>query len=111
MHHLSIDVEKGTLDAYTAALEAAGLRIVERGDYGGGDATAFISPRTAPGILVQFWQVPGFRGDPPDDHLTKRGSSQNAKKLRRKILSFEPSGAVDSSTLARMMPAPCAHPG
>ena len=52
MHHLSIDLEEGGLDAYTAALEAAGLRIVDRGDYGGGDATAFISPRSTPGILV-----------------------------------------------------------
>ena len=62
-HHLSIEVEDGRFDAYTAALEARGLRIVDRGDYGGGNKTAFISPRTAPGILVQFWQVPGFHGD------------------------------------------------
>jgi catechol 2,3-dioxygenase-like lactoylglutathione lyase family enzyme len=60
-HHLSIDVEEGGLDAYTAALERDGLAIVDRGDFGGGDVTAFISPRTSPGILVQFWQVPGFR--------------------------------------------------
>jgi len=65
MHHLSIDVEQGALDVYTGALEREGLRIVDRGDYGGGEKTAFISPRTAPGILVQFWQVPGFDGAPP----------------------------------------------
>src|SRR5206468_2899138 len=57
MHHLSIDVEESRLGAYAAALEGSGLRIVDRGDYGNGDETAFISPRTAPGILVQFWQV------------------------------------------------------
>ena len=65
-HHLSLEVEGGTLDAYCAALQRQGLRIVDRGDYGGGDVTAFISPRTAPGILVQFWQVPGFNGASAD---------------------------------------------
>jgi methylmalonyl-CoA epimerase len=67
LHHLSIDVEENRLDGYLAVLEQAGLRIVDRGDYGNGDQTAFISPRTSPGILVQFWQVPGFRGAPPAD--------------------------------------------
>jgi len=61
-HHLSLEVEADALDAYLARLERDGLRIVDRGDYGNGDKTAFISPRTSPGILVQFWQVPGFRG-------------------------------------------------
>src|SRR5439155_1242319 len=60
MHHLSIDVEESRLGAYAAALEGSGLRIVDRGDYGNGDETAFISPRTAPRILVQFWQGEGF---------------------------------------------------
>ncbi len=67
-HHLSIDVEEGTLDTYCATLERQGLRLVDRGDYGDGDLTAFISPRTAPGILVQFWQVPGFRGARPPEY-------------------------------------------
>ncbi len=75
-HHLSIEVEEGGLAGYTAALERGGLRIVDRRDYGGGDETAFISPRTAPGILVQFWQVPGFHGerapDVPIDSLAER---------------------------------------
>jgi methylmalonyl-CoA epimerase len=75
-HHLSIEVEENRLGSYTAELEARGLRIVDRGDYGNGDETAFISPRTAPGILVQFWQVPGFRGersaDVPNDPVVER---------------------------------------
>jgi methylmalonyl-CoA/ethylmalonyl-CoA epimerase len=61
-HHLSIDVADGELGRWVGELEAAGLRIVDRGDYGNGDETAFISPRSTPGILVQFWQVPGFDG-------------------------------------------------
>jgi methylmalonyl-CoA/ethylmalonyl-CoA epimerase len=82
MHHLSIDVEEGALDAYTAQLERDGLRIAERGDYGGGDKTAFISPRTAPGILVQFWQVPGFRGAPPEDHPTEPTAALDGVRFR-----------------------------
>src|ERR1043166_8717929 len=65
-HHLSLEIEEGTLDAHLAFLERAGLRIVDRGDYGGGNQTAFISPRSTPGILVQFWQIPGFKGGTPD---------------------------------------------
>jgi methylmalonyl-CoA/ethylmalonyl-CoA epimerase len=60
-------VEERALGGYAEDLERAGLRIVERGDYGDGDETAFISPRTAPGMLVQFWQVPGFHGERPSD--------------------------------------------
>src|SRR5438876_12162349 len=59
MHHLSIDVEESRLGAYAAALEGSGLRVVDRGEYGRGAASAFMSPGTAPGILVRVWQVPG----------------------------------------------------
>ena len=81
-HHLSLDVEEGALDRYAAALERDGLRIVDRGDYGGGDQTAFISPRTAPGILVQFWQVPGWRGEQPADHPTEPVAERNGIRFR-----------------------------
>ena len=81
-HHLSIDVEEGRLGAYSAALERSGLRIVDRGDYGNGDETAFISPRTAPGILVQFWQVPGFHGAPPADHPTDPVATRDGVRFR-----------------------------
>src|SRR2546427_2109106 len=82
MHHLSLEVEEGELDAYTAALEHSGLRIVDRGDYGDGDQTAFISPRTAPGVLIQFWQVPGFRGARPDDHPADPVAAQGGVRFR-----------------------------
>jgi methylmalonyl-CoA epimerase len=75
-HHLSLEVEENALDPYVAGLEAAGLRIVDKGDYGGGDKTAFISPRSSPGMLIQFWQVPGYRGgttpDVPADPVAAR---------------------------------------
>ena len=70
-HHLSIDVTDGDLDRWTAELEAEGLRIVDRGDFG--DAkTAFISPRSTPGILVQFWQTGFHDGQPAGRRIVER---------------------------------------
>lgn len=81
-HHWSIDVEEGRLDAYLADLEASGLRIVERGDHGDGHATAFISPRTAPGILVQFWQVAGFQGERPIEYPSDPVAAHDGVRFR-----------------------------
>ncbi len=81
-HHLSLDVEEGALDAYAAALEHAGLRIVDRGDYGNGDQTAFISPRTSPGVLIQFWQVPGYRGGVPEGYPTEPVAARDGVRFR-----------------------------
>jgi methylmalonyl-CoA/ethylmalonyl-CoA epimerase len=57
-HHLSIDVND--LDPLLAQLETDGVRIVDRADIGGGWKTAFISPRSAHGVLIQFWQDPSL---------------------------------------------------
>jgi methylmalonyl-CoA/ethylmalonyl-CoA epimerase len=57
-HHISIDVND--LDPLLAQLEADGVRIVDRADIGGGWKTAFISPRSAHGVLIQFWQDPSL---------------------------------------------------
>ena len=59
LHHISIDVDR--LDPLVAQLEADGVRIVDRHDMGGGWKTAFISPRSAHGVLIQFWQTPAGR--------------------------------------------------
>jgi methylmalonyl-CoA epimerase len=56
LHHLSIDVED--LDAALAPFERAGVRIVDRFDFAPGWRTAFLHPRSAFGVLIQFWQVP-----------------------------------------------------
>jgi methylmalonyl-CoA/ethylmalonyl-CoA epimerase len=56
LHHLSIDVED--LDAALAPLQHAGVRIVDRFDVAPGWRTAFLHPRSAFGVLIQFWQVP-----------------------------------------------------
>lgn len=58
-HHLSIDVDR--LDAYVAQLEADGVRVVDKADLASGHKTAFISPRSAYGVLIQLWQAPEFR--------------------------------------------------
>lgn len=55
-HHLSIDVD--SLDPYLAELEADGLRVVDRQDLRSGHKTAFISPRSAYGVLIQLWESP-----------------------------------------------------
>jgi methylmalonyl-CoA epimerase len=55
-HHLSIDVD--ALAPVVTALERDGMRIVDRFRAGDGYETAFISPRSAFGVLIQFWQHP-----------------------------------------------------
>ena len=60
LHHISIDVDR--LEPLLAQLEADGVRIVDKVDFGNGRQTAFISPRSAHGVLIQFWQEPG-KGD------------------------------------------------
>jgi methylmalonyl-CoA/ethylmalonyl-CoA epimerase len=57
-HHISVDVDR--LDPLIAQLEADGVRIVDKFDLGGGWKTAFISPRSAHGVLIQFWQDPSL---------------------------------------------------
>lgn len=58
-HHISVDVDR--LDSYVAQLEADGVRIVDKRELRDGHKTAFISPRSAYGVLVQLWQAPEFR--------------------------------------------------
>ena len=67
MHHWSIDLDGGLRDL-VARMEADGLRVVDRFDAGGGHETAFISPRSAHGVLVQFWQVPGIVPEERSSH-------------------------------------------
>ena len=57
-HHISIDVDR--LDPLLAQLESDGVRIVDQHEFRNGRKTAFISPRSAHGVLIQFWQVPGL---------------------------------------------------
>jgi methylmalonyl-CoA/ethylmalonyl-CoA epimerase len=63
MHHLSIEVDN--LDALVPRLRANGVRVVDEQKYDSGSATAFISPRSAFGSLIQFWHVPNFDKEHP----------------------------------------------
>jgi catechol 2,3-dioxygenase-like lactoylglutathione lyase family enzyme len=56
MHHISIDID--SLDPYVAQLEADGVRVVDKRELRDGQKTAFISPRSAYGVLIQLWQTP-----------------------------------------------------
>ena len=58
MHHLSIEVNE--LAAILATLRSGGVRVVDEQSFPDGAATAFISPRSAFGTLIQFWQAPNF---------------------------------------------------
>ena len=58
MHHLSIETDN--LDALVANLKAGGVRVVDEQKYESGSATAFISPRSAFGALIQFWHTPNW---------------------------------------------------
>jgi methylmalonyl-CoA/ethylmalonyl-CoA epimerase len=55
LHHLSI--EAPDLDRVVAALEREGVRIVDRFEASPTEKTAFISPRSAFGTLIQFWSA------------------------------------------------------
>jgi methylmalonyl-CoA epimerase len=58
LHHLSIDIDQ--LEPYVAQLEADGVRVVDKRELRAGAKTAFISPRSAGGVLIQLWQpAPG----------------------------------------------------
>ncbi len=71
LHHLSIEVDN--LKPLVAVMKRDGLRIVDEQSFDHGSRTAFISPRSAFGALIQFWQVADFdaphRAAPPPDPL------------------------------------------
>ncbi|MGH7893097.1 MAG: VOC family protein, partial [Candidatus Binatia bacterium] len=55
LHHLSI--EAPDFERVIDALERGGVRIVDRFEGGPDEKTAFISPRSAFGTLIQFWKT------------------------------------------------------
>lgn len=61
LHHLSIEVDR--LAPVVERLRRGGVRVVDEQTFPDGSATAFISPRSAFGALVQFWQVTDFDGE------------------------------------------------
>lgn len=64
LHHLSIELNQ--LEPVVRQLRAEGVRVVDEQEFPDGGATAFISPRAAFGVLIQFWQVPDFDAARPE---------------------------------------------
>src|SRR5260370_37581480 len=52
MHHLSIETD--VLDKLVANLKAGGVRVVDEQKYDSGSSTAFISPHSPLGAVIQF---------------------------------------------------------
>lgn len=71
LHHVSIDVDR--LPPVLAALERDGVRITGRFRKRDGRQTAFISPRSAFGVLIQFWERPDLdlAVEPPSAQSTR----------------------------------------
>jgi len=88
MHHLSIEVDN--LSPLTNTMKRDGVRIVDEQTFPDGSATAFISPRSAFGALIQFWQVPHFDNPklPPLDGLARFDHVAMAVKDIRKAQEF-----------------------
>jgi methylmalonyl-CoA/ethylmalonyl-CoA epimerase len=61
LHHVSVDVDR--LEPVVASLERAGVRVTDRARSPQGRETAFISPRSAFGVLIQFWEHPELRAE------------------------------------------------
>jgi methylmalonyl-CoA/ethylmalonyl-CoA epimerase len=84
MHHLSIEVDH--LKPLTDAMKRDGVRIVDEQTFPDGSATAFVSPRSAFGTLIQFWQVPHFDNPklpPPDGRARFDHVSMAVKDIRK----------------------------
>jgi methylmalonyl-CoA/ethylmalonyl-CoA epimerase len=54
LHHISFEVDR--LEPLVALLKNDGVRVVDEYTLADGNRTAFISPRSAFGTLIQFWQ-------------------------------------------------------
>jgi methylmalonyl-CoA/ethylmalonyl-CoA epimerase len=72
LHHLSYEIDN--LEPMVAALKRDGVRIVDEHTLADGQKTAFISPRSAFGVLIQLWQPLDYNAPTPrpaDDGLAR----------------------------------------
>lgn len=69
-HHLSIEVNR--LGPIIEQLRADGVRVVDEQEFESGSMTAFVSPRSAFGALIQFWQVPDYDAEHPQPPKDER---------------------------------------
>jgi methylmalonyl-CoA/ethylmalonyl-CoA epimerase len=72
MHHISFEID--CIDPVVTALKRDGVRIVDEYSLDDGSRTAFVSPRSAFGALIQFWQPVDYDNPAPgavDDGLVQ----------------------------------------
>jgi methylmalonyl-CoA/ethylmalonyl-CoA epimerase len=89
MHHISFEVDR--LDPIVAALKRDGVRIVDEHTLEDGNRTAFISPRSGFGALIQFWQPVDYDNPSPkpaDDGLTRFDHVAMAVRDIRAAMNF-----------------------
>ncbi len=88
-HHISFEVDR--LDPVVETLAARGVRIVDHHDLADGTRTAFISPRSAFGVLIQFWQPVDYDQPiprPEPDGLARFDHIALAVRDLRQAMSF-----------------------
>jgi methylmalonyl-CoA/ethylmalonyl-CoA epimerase len=89
MHHISFEVDR--LDPLVALLRSDGVRIVDEYMLADGNRTAFISPRSAFGTLIQFWQPVNYDNPTPrptDDGLARFDHLALAVRDVRQAMKF-----------------------
>ncbi len=89
MHHLSVEVDK--LGPLLEALKKDGVRVVDEQSFPDGSRTAFISPRSAFGVLIQFWEVPHFddpKAEPAADRLAHFDHVSIAVRDMKRAMDF-----------------------
>lgn len=89
MHHISFEIDR--LDPVVAALKRDGVRIVDEYALADGNRTAFISPRSAFGALIQFWQPTDYdkpEPKPADDGRVRFDHVALAVRDIRRAMEF-----------------------
>jgi methylmalonyl-CoA/ethylmalonyl-CoA epimerase len=87
MHHLSVEVDN--LDALVAALKQDGVRVVDEQSFPDGSRTAFISPRSSFGVLIQFWEhSDSTKPAPPAERLARFDHVSIAVKDINRAMEF-----------------------
>jgi methylmalonyl-CoA/ethylmalonyl-CoA epimerase len=89
MHHISFEIEH--IDPVVTAFKRDGVRIVDEYTLEDGSRTAFISPRSAFGTLIQFWQPVDYDNSaskPRDDRLVRFDHVALAVQDIRRAMEF-----------------------
>jgi methylmalonyl-CoA/ethylmalonyl-CoA epimerase len=88
-HHLSIEVNH--LAPVLERMRAEGVRIVDEQKFESGSRTAFVSPRSAFGTIIQFWEVPDYdqpRAKPKDDRRSRLDHASVAVRDINRAVGF-----------------------